>query len=83
MFFWAVMPRSPVEVQRHFGEAHHFHLQCRSKALIIAGFLLGLFFDPEDGDIMFFRQVGLPPNHTGLQSRRPHSSQSQLSEPGL
>jgi hypothetical protein len=32
--------------------------QAARKALLNAGFLLGLFFDPEDGGDMFFRNAG-------------------------
>jgi hypothetical protein len=43
--FWNVMPRSPSKVSRHFGGTCH------------AGFVLGLFFDPEDGSNMFLLNV--------------------------
>jgi hypothetical protein len=33
----------------------------------MAGFLLGLLFDPEDGGDNLFRKVGLSPNYTTLQ----------------
>jgi hypothetical protein len=36
-----------------------------------AGFLLHLFFDPEDEDDMFHRSVYLPLNYTAPQSSRP------------
>jgi hypothetical protein len=35
------------------------------------GFLLVILFDLEDGDDMFFRNVGLSPNYTVFQSRNP------------
>jgi hypothetical protein len=39
--------------------------------LLHAGFLLGLFFDLEDGGDMFFRRVGcLSKDYTSLYSRR-------------
>jgi hypothetical protein len=44
------------------------------------GFLLGLLFDPEDGDDMFFRRVKLFPIYTALRARTPYSSQSPLLE---
>jgi hypothetical protein len=37
-----------------------------------AGFFLG--FDPEDGDDMFFRNVGLSPNYMASHPRRPYAS---------
>jgi hypothetical protein len=40
-----------------------------------AGFLLGLFFDPEDGNEMFFRKVGcLSTDYIGLYPRRQYAS---------
>jgi hypothetical protein len=47
--FCDVTPFSPLKVNRRFGSA------CR---LFRAGFLLGLFFDPEDGGDIFFLNVG-------------------------
>jgi hypothetical protein len=47
--FWHITPCSPLKINR------------RLTLLVIcfhAGFLLGLFFDPEDGSDMFFRNVG-------------------------
>jgi hypothetical protein len=51
-----VTPRSPLKFQRRFGGTFSLHLHCRiSQAikqhcyLFHTGFLLGLFFDPEDG----------------------------------
>jgi hypothetical protein len=40
-----------------------------------AGFMLGLFFNPEDGDDIFLRNIELSPNCTDLQPRRLHLSQ--------
>jgi hypothetical protein len=48
--FCDITPCIPLEVNRHFGRTHRLHLQ--------DGFLLGLFFDPEDEGEMFFRNVG-------------------------
>jgi hypothetical protein len=36
-------------------------------------FLLGLFFDPENGGGMFLRNVGFSPDYTELQPRRYYS----------
>jgi hypothetical protein len=59
--FWDTMPCSPLKASTRFAGAYHFHLQGRiSRARnqresgwqephFYAGFLLGLFFDPEDG----------------------------------
>jgi hypothetical protein len=48
MIFWDITPCGPLKVNRRFGENVACHL-------LHAGFLLGLFFDPEDGDKMDFR----------------------------
>jgi hypothetical protein len=40
-------------------------------------FLLGLLFDPEDGDDIFLRNVKLFLNSTSIQTRRPHSAVSR------
>jgi hypothetical protein len=65
-FFWNVTPYSLIVAYGRFGVTYCFHLQGRrvwqasSKhgsgcRLLLAGFLLGLLFDPEDGDNMFLR----------------------------
>jgi hypothetical protein len=44
-----------------------------------AGFLLGLFFDPEEGGDMFLRNVGgFSTEYTALYHRREYSSLPQL-----
>jgi hypothetical protein len=57
------MPSSPVEVSQRFEEIYCFHLQCQSKkqmaSLFLAGYFLGILFDPEDGGSMFLRIVNL------------------------
>jgi hypothetical protein len=52
-----------------------------SSHLRIVGFLLDLFFDPEDeGDIVLRNIGGLLTNYTALQSRKSHSSYTPLGE---
>jgi hypothetical protein len=61
---WDITPCSPLKVSGRFG-GHRVHLQGRrigpSALLAIffhAGFLLVLFFDPEDEGDMFLRNLG-------------------------
>jgi hypothetical protein len=51
--FWDITPYGPLKVYRRCGEA-------KSSACypLHARFLLGSFFDPEDGGEMFLRNVG-------------------------
>jgi hypothetical protein len=42
---------------------------------VFVGFLLGLLFDPEEGDDIFLRNVSLSLKYTALRPRRPYSSQ--------
>jgi hypothetical protein len=58
--FWDITPCSPLRVNRRFGGTYGLHLQSRAllATFFHAGFLLGLFFDPEDGGDMFLRNVG-------------------------
>jgi hypothetical protein len=63
--FWDITPYSPLKVNRHFGGMCILHLKrricqasflqehCSACYLLHAGFLLGLFFNPEDGGDMF------------------------------
>jgi hypothetical protein len=63
--FWDITPYSPLKVNWRFGGKCHLHLQGwrinheRNKfpACFHAGFLLGLFFNPEDGGDMFLWNV--------------------------
>jgi hypothetical protein len=43
-----------------------------NQASASAGFLHGLFFEPEDGVNILLRNVGLSLNYTALQPRRPY-----------
>jgi hypothetical protein len=55
---WEVTPCSPVEVQQ-FGETYCFHTGHSSAFYLLhSGFLLRLFFDPEDGGDVFLQNVG-------------------------
>jgi hypothetical protein len=69
--FWDITPCSPLKVNRSFGETRCLHLQERrtsqarnqheaggKHSLLHADFLLGLFFDPEDGGDVFLQHVG-------------------------
>jgi hypothetical protein len=64
--FWDITPCSPLKVSRRFGGKHRLYLQDRRikqaktsvKVVANAGFLLGVFFDSEDGGDMFHRNVG-------------------------
>jgi hypothetical protein len=42
----------------HSGGYEEFYLQALLVTCFLLGFLLGLFFDPEDGSDMFLRNVG-------------------------
>jgi hypothetical protein len=57
IIFWDVMPHSPLKVNRHFGGTYRLCLHALLATRFHAGFLLGLFFDPEDGGDMFLRNV--------------------------
>jgi hypothetical protein len=65
----------------HFGGTNYVHLQ--GMALLVACFLLGLLFEPENKD-MFPRNVGwLSPVYGSLHPRRENSSHLPLWEPQI
>jgi hypothetical protein len=53
--FWDILLCSQFKVNHNFREMCHLHLQVASRLcyLLHVGFLLGLFFDPEDKGVMF------------------------------
>jgi hypothetical protein len=55
--FWDITPCNPLKINRHFGGTFRLHVGSACYPLH-AGFLLGIFFDPEDGGDMFLRNVG-------------------------
>jgi hypothetical protein len=66
---WDITPCSPLKVNRRFGATYHLRLQGRRVSPAInqresrwqaelAGFSLGLFFNPEDRGDMFLRNFG-------------------------
>jgi hypothetical protein len=75
IIFWDVMKCSPVEIHDRFGGTYCLPLQNRRVSqqrvggfvccLLLAGYVLGLLFDPEDGDSTFPRNVNqLLPDYT-------------------
>jgi hypothetical protein len=55
---WDITPCSPLEVNRRFGGTYRLHLQALLAICFHTGFLLGLFFNPEDSGNKFLRNVG-------------------------
>jgi hypothetical protein len=53
---WDIAPCSPLKVNRRFVGTYHHHLHVC--CLLHVGFLLGLFFKPEDGSNIIIRNVG-------------------------
>jgi hypothetical protein len=45
---------------------------------LVAGFMLGLLFDPEDGGSILLRIVWLSLNYTSLQHKRPSLHGKQI-----
>jgi hypothetical protein len=87
--FWDIMPCSPLKANRHFRRTYRLHFQGRSisrtryqheimwqaEPCFHAGILLGLYFYPENGGNMFFRNVcWLSTDYTTLCLRRWYSS---------
>jgi hypothetical protein len=73
---------SLMKINRRFGGTYRLFFQGRrvsqASCLLHAGLLRDIFFDPEDGDNQFLRNVGsLPPDYMDLYRRR----QPLLSEP--
>jgi hypothetical protein len=61
--FWDIMPCSVLKINQRFGGTYRLHIH--------AGFLLDLFFDPEDGCDMFFRNASLlSTDYTAIYPRR-------------
>jgi hypothetical protein len=79
--FWDITPWNPLKFTHSCGEIYCLHLQCRKirgartpnessmqlclPRSLALDFLLGAFYDPEDGTNMFFWKVA---NFQGLQS---------------
>jgi hypothetical protein len=82
--FRDITQRSPLKVNQYFGGIYRLHSQVPKKSqarkksesrwqvkLSSAGFLLGLFFYPEDGGDMSLRNIGLlSTDYTALYPRR-------------
>jgi hypothetical protein len=61
-----------------------YKADCSSRYLSQAGFLLGIFFDSEDGEDIFLWNVGfLPTDYIALYPRTQNSSKPSLWEPKI
>jgi hypothetical protein len=92
--FWDITPRSPLKVNRRLGGkfASIFRIGEKDKeessmkqnsacCLLNIGFLLVLFFNPEDGGDISLRNVGLlSTDYAALYPRRQNSSHHPLRE---
>jgi hypothetical protein len=68
IIIWDMTPCNLLKVNRRFGGTYRLHIQgqnirrvriqSESRWQAPARFLLGLFFDPEDGGDMFLQNVG-------------------------
>jgi hypothetical protein len=63
--FWDTTPCNQLKINRRFGGIYGLHLQGQKQqnrtlfsTCFQAGFLLGLFFNPEYGGNMYLRNVG-------------------------
>jgi hypothetical protein len=75
--FWIVMLHN-LETAQNSEEAYWLHLMgqrgCQARNhLLPVGFLLGVLFNPEDGDDIFLQNAGDSQNYTPLQPRRLYS----------
>jgi hypothetical protein len=67
--FWDITLYSSLKISWHFGGTYHLHLQ--ACYLLHAGFLLGLFFSPQDeGNMFHWNSSWLSADNMTLYSRR-------------
>jgi hypothetical protein len=72
--FWDITPRSLLK-STDVSEEHVASILSSACYLLRAGFLRGLFFDPEDGGDMFLRNVGsISMDYKASYPRRQNSS---------
>jgi hypothetical protein len=78
--FWHITSCNLLKFNRRFGETCSLHLQKKPSKkpglyVLHAGFLLGLFFDPENRGDMFLRNVcWLSTDYMALYPRRQNDS---------
>jgi hypothetical protein len=61
--FWDIIQCYPLKDNRHFASIFRIEVYAKQQTstankLLHGGFLLGLFFDPEDGSDVFIRNAG-------------------------